>query len=518
MYLLEAMALRKTYDGIIALNNGNLCCEEGKVCGLLGANGSGKSTFSKIVSGIIRPCGGELLLNGKKVVLKSTLDAKRLGIAMIHQNLSLVPELTVWENINLGHESETFGGFVDNNKAIKTAEIYMEKVCPGISVFEKVVNLAPAQKQLVEIAKALSQKPRILIMDEPTAALEQTQVERLFSIIKELKEDKVAIIFISHRLWEVTKICDFVVVFRDGNTVGTIDLSEKEKDERKIISMITGKDGISCNYYERKRELNFENMLEIDDLSVSGKVHNTKISIKKGEIVGLGGLQGQGQEELLLALSGLLPSTGDIKIQGNKVKLKHPRDAIRNGMMLVPGDRHKEGLFLKHDMFSNLIYTKFSLKKHGRILGFKDLLKESSEIIKSLSVNPPDSKKTVKYLSGGNQQKVVVGKWINLAPQILLLSDPAKGVDIEAKHELYKVISKLAEKGTSVLLYASDNEELICLCDRVLVMFEGKIVDDIPMSELSEERIVASSMRTEYLEDVENIKKADVKVGGDTTK
>lgn len=495
MALLEARALRKTYDGIVALNDGNLHCEEGKVCGLLGANGSGKSTFSKIVSGLVRPSSGELLLNGERIQIKSALDAKRLGIAMIHQNLSLVPELTVWENINLGHEECLQGGFIDDKKAIRLAELYIEKVCPGLSVYEKVGNLAPAQKQLVEIAKALSQKPRILIMDEPTAALEQTQVERLFSIIRELKEEKVSIIFISHRLWEVTRICDFVVIFRDGNTVGSIDFSLEGKDEGNIVSMITGKEGISCEYYERKRDTSNGTMLEVEDLAIGTKIRNLCLKVKKGEIIGLGGLQGQGQEEVLLALSGLIPAKGNVKIEGSAISMKHPRDAIRSGMMLVPGDRHKEGLFLQHDMFSNLIQTRFSMKNHRRLLDLKGLAKESEAAVNALTIKPPVLKKTVRFLSGGNQQKVVVGKWLGLAPKVLLLSDPAKGVDVEAKYELYKVIAELAERGMSVILYASDNEELICLCDRILVMFEGSIVDDIPMTEFSEERIIASSMR-----------------------
>lgn len=501
MYLLEAKSLKKSFDGVVALSNGSLCCEEGKVCGLLGANGSGKTTFSRIVSGILRPSGGELIFRGKKVNIKSTLDAKKLGIAMVHQNLSLIPELTVWENINLGHEPLKGVGQVDVRRAVEIAAEVVERVCPGLSIYEKVVNLAPSQNQLVEIAKALSQDPGLLILDEPTASLEHTQVERLFEIVEELKRRKVSIIFISHRLWEVTRICDFIVVFRNGETVGTIDFSKDGKDEKQIVSMITGKDSASCAYITRNSNVIGENMLEIEGMSIKGRIKDIDIKVKKGEIVGVTGLQGQGQEELLLALSGLIPSDGEIKINGSKVALKHPRDAIRRGMVLVPGDRHKEGLFLQHNIFSNLIYPGFSLRKKGMVLNFKKLSDESEATIKSISITPPDRKKVVKYLSGGNQQKVVVGKWLALSPKVLLLSDPAKGVDIEAKRELYNVIADLAEKGTSVILYASDNEELICNCDRVLVLFEGRIVEEIPASELCEERLVASSLRARYVRD-----------------
>lgn len=499
MVLLEAKSLKKTYDGVVALSDGCLCCEEGKVVGLLGANGSGKSTFSKIISGIVKPCSGELILQGKKVSIRSAQDAKRHGIVMVHQNLSLLPELTVWENINLGHEKRGPWGFLDNREAVETAKKTIQRISPETSVYEKVKNLRPSQKQLVEIAKALSQSPRLLILDEPTASLEQTQVERLFGIIEELKRDKVSIIFISHRLWEVTRICDFIVVFRNGETVGTMDFGVQGRDERQIVGMITGKDTGDCFYTARRRNVMEDAGIEIDNFSVKGKVNSVSFTVKKGEIVGLTGLQGQGQEELLLALAGLLPSEGTVKIDGERILLKHPRNAIRKGMVLVPGDRHKEGLFLQHSVFTNLVYPRFSLKRHDKLLRFKKLTQDCDNIIRTVSITPPDRQKPTRFLSGGNQQKVVVGKWLSHHPKVLLLSDPAKGVDIEAKRELYNIIAGLAENsGASVILYASDNEELMSVCDRIEVMFEGRIVEEIGFEEFSEERLVASSLRAGY--------------------
>jgi len=437
MPMLEARSLSKAYDGIIALNDGSLSCDAGQVCGLLGANGSGKSTFSKIVSGLVFPGSGEILLEGCPVEFKSNVHARKHGIAMVHQNLSLVPELTVWENITLGHESVSPAGFFQKSKAIDSAREAVERLCPGLDLYSKVGTLSPANRQLVEVAKAVCQKPRLMIMDEPTAALELAQVETLFQLIGEWKQAGMAIIFISHRLWEVTRICDFVVVFRDGNTVGTLDFRKGEADDGRILSLITGKTNSRSIYYQKETPVWPQAMLEVSGLSV-GKIRNFSLTLRKGEVVGVGGLQGQGQEqeELLLALSGLFPSVGSVAIEGKPVRLSHPREAIREGIMLVPGDRHKEGLFLKHDVFSNLVYPKFSQKSHRRRVPFALFFRECADIIRSLSINPPNREKPVRFLSGGNQQKVVVGKWVNLHPRVLLLSDPAKGVDIEAKFEL----------------------------------------------------------------------------------
>ena len=495
--MLEVHSLCKTYDGVVALSDGNLVCDAGQVCGLLGANGSGKSTFSRIVSGLVQPNGGEIRFDGRALQLKSNLQAQKHGIAMVHQNLSLVNELTIWENIVLGHESVSRAGFLQINVDQALARRAIERLCPDLDLGRKVLSLSPAEKQLVEIAKALSRGPRLIILDEPTAALEIVQVKILFALIAEWKKAGMAIIFISHRLWEVTTICDFVVVFRDGKTVGTLNFQSGDKDEAQIISLITGKRDARSSYYRKDVASFSEIRLEVSGLTVSSILRGINLKLGKGEIVGVGGLHGQGQEELLLALSGLTAASGSVVIDGQPTRLQHPRDAIRKGMMLVPGDRHKEGLFLNHDVLANLIYPRFSLKDHQFWPTFKKLVEECVGIVRSLAIAPGRLDKVTRYLSGGNQQKVVVGKWINLNPQILLLSDPAKGVDIEAKFELYKVVSQLAERGTSVLLYASDNEELIGLCDRVLVMFEGAIVDDIPRQELSEERIVASSIHTE---------------------
>ncbi|MEX2104203.1 MAG: sugar ABC transporter ATP-binding protein [Bacilli bacterium] len=499
MPLLETRSLQKYYGGVRALEDGNLYCDKGKVCGLLGANGSGKSTFSKIISGIVRPSSGEIFIDGVPVTIKSPLDAKKNGIIMVHQHLSLIPELTVWENMTLGHEPADKAGFLKNEESRKIALEYFNTFCPDVSVYSKVKDLALSQKQFVEIAKAISQNPRLLILDEPTAPLEQTEVDRLFKAIAETKAKGTAIIFISHRLWEVKAICDYVVVFRNGRTVGTINFEAEHKDEKRIVSMITGDENSDTKHRDKSTiSETAERVIEVKGLSLKKSLKNINFSVNRGEIIGISGLQGQGQEEIMLVLSGLIqPDQGSIVMEGKQLQFKHPKDAINNGIVLVPGDRHKEGLFLQHNVLFNLILPQLLAKKSNFFLRMTKLNTIAQRIVEKVNIHPPNKKHLVQFLSGGNQQKIVVGKWLPMQPKVLLLSDPAKGVDVQAKKELYNIVTDLASRGTTVVLYASDNEELISVCNRVLIMFEGEIVEEIPQHELNDDRLVAASLRSE---------------------
>jgi ribose transport system ATP-binding protein len=498
MHLLEAKSLTKTYGGITALRDGNMICKHGKVCGLLGVNGSGKSTFSKIISGVVKPDGGKIWLEGAELNISSPEEAMKKGIIMVHQHLSLIPELTIWENMTLGSEPVSPMGFLRNQESEVIAQAFLSKFAAELSIHNKVKDLSLAQKQFVEIAKAISKKPKLLILDEPTAPLEQSEVEKLFAVIRELKAQNTSIIFISHRLWEVKRICDDVVVFRNGETVGGIDFETQEKDDNQIVSLISGKEQRSSVGLARASTARHtEKMLEVRELSLHRTFDRVSFDLTKGEIVGVGGLQGQGQEELLLALSGLLTADqGQVVINGKLLKLKHPKYAVKEGMVLVPGDRHKEGLFLQHSVFFNLIYPQLALKKTGFFLNMRKLKDAADEVIGRINIVPNDRGKVVQFLSGGNQQKVVVGKWLPLSPRVLLLSDPAKGVDIDSKKELYDMVKKMAEQGTSVLLYASDSEELMDVCDRVLIMYEGRVVDELLPSDYNDERFVAASLRS----------------------
>lgn len=497
--LLQTKSLKKYYGGVKALEDGNLYCEKGKVCGLLGANGSGKSTFSKIISGNVKQTSGEIYMDNVLIDIKSPLDAKQNGIIMVHQHLSLIPELTVWENMTLGHEPLKKSRFLNDQESQQIAENYFYQFCPNVSIHSKVKDLSLSQKQFVEIAKAISQSPKLLILDEPTAPLEQTEVERLFKVIMELKKQGMSIIFISHRLWEVKTICDYIVIFRNGETVGTIDFQTENKDEKRIVSLITGDSHIKAvNQEESNDFINHETLVEVKGLSLKHTLNDINFQVKKGEIVGISGLQGQGQEPLMLVLSGLIQAdSGDISIEGKKLSLKRPRDAIDHGMVLVPGDRHKEGLFLQHDVEFNLLLPQISKKRSSFFVNKSKSNVLADSLITKVNVQPANRKHLVQFLSGGNQQKVVVGKWLPLEPKVLLLSDPAKGVDVQAKKELYDIVTEMAQNGTSVILYASDNEELISICNRVLIMYEGDMVEEIPRAELNDDRLVAAALRSE---------------------
>lgn len=490
-----------------ALSDANFILKEGEVCGLVGANGSGKTTFARIVSGLLIPDGGELLLYGEPVNLRSRLDAESCRMAMVHQNLSLVPEMTIWENIALGREQTGALSLLHNRRAIEQAERAVASIRFPVSVHERVKTLAPDEQQLVEIAKALAKDPRILILDEPTASLDFHQVEALFAAVAELKSRGVSIVFISHRIWEVAKICDRLVAFRNGETVGGLDFSVQERDARQIVPLITGQEAsIRAKRSCSEREMEIAGLsakgpvLEMRDVSLDrARLSHVSLALRKGEILGLGGLQGQGQEEVLMILAGYLRGyTGKILVNGRQQTLRNTRHAIRQGIALIPGDRQKEGLFLDHSVLANLLYPKVSMHRGTFFLPRRRFREAAGTAIDTVSLVPPDPGLITAQLSGGNQQKVVVGKWLAMNSGVLLLNDPTKGVDVGTRENIYKIMAGLARAGTSILLYASDTDELIENCDRVLVLFEGRIVREIGGEDICEEKLVVSSLNVEH--------------------
>lgn len=493
--ILEAKGVRKCFGGVVALADGNLVCRQGKITGLLGANGSGKSTISKIITGVYACDCGEIRYNGQLVKYKNPNEAKQDGIAMVFQNLSLVPDLTVWQNIVLGAEQKKGVG-LDNKSAKAISERIIQKLQPGLDINKKINQLNPGEMQIVEIAKAISTEPKLLILDEPTAALEQAQVKNLFVYMRELADQGVSMIFTSHRMWEVMEICDDVIIFRNGANVAEIDFAKEGKDADKIIGYITGETK------KAEGEKFCRNCIEETVLSVKGMnygklLKDISFDLKQGEVLGIGGLAGQGQNELLLALAGAYPELKceSAEINGKKIKLTKPVNAVRNSMLLVPGDRQLEGLFLKDSVYTNIIFPKLALKRQPLFTPAKKYRAECERIVKSLSIKTHNLDTSVGTLSGGNQQKVVVGKWLTFDINVLLLADPAKGVDIGAKRDLYQYIMDMVkEKHTSVILYASDNEELIKYCDRVLIMYEGQIVDSLEGDRINEDDIVSASM------------------------
>ena len=506
MTVLEARHIRKSFVGVRALSDANFELREGEVCGLVGANGSGKTTFARIASGLLIPDGGELLFGGQLINLRSHLDAEAYRLAMVHQNLSLVPEMTIWENIALGRERTGRFSFLDNRWAIRQAEQALAAIRCAIPVRERVKNLAPDEKQLVEIAKALAKDPRILILDEPTASLDFHQVGALFDAIRSLKTRRVSIVFISHRIWEVANICDRLVAFRNGETVGGLDFSVQERDAKLIVPLITGQEAaVRARSSRGQRETEIAAFarqgppLEMRNVSLEGgRLHDINLVLRRGEILGLGGLQGQGQEEILMILAGYLRGySGKILVDGRPHPIRHTRQSIRRGIALIPGDRQKEGLFLEHSVQANLLYPKVSMHRGTFLLPRRRHRQLVSSAIQTVSLLPPDPRLIVAQLSGGNQQKVVVGKWLAMDSKVLLLNDPTKGVDVSTRENIYAILSKLTRQGTSILMYASDTDELIDNCDRVLIVFEGRIIKEIAGQDINEENLLVSSLNVE---------------------
>lgn len=502
MIVLEATGIKKRFGGVVALSNGNLKCQKGRITGLLGANGSGKSTISKIITGVYSADAGEIRFNGKSVKYRNPNEARKDGIAMVFQNLSLVADLTVWQNIVLGAE-EKKGLFLNNETAKNISKEIIEQLLPGLDINKKIYELNPGEMQIVEIAKAISAEPEMLILDEPTAALEQAQVKSLFNYMRVLAEKGVAMIFTSHRLWEVMEICDDVIIFRNGENVGNIDFCEDGKDPDRIISYITGETH-KVKVEKNRNEITDETVLSIKGLNYGKFLKDVTFELKKGEVLGIGGLAGQGQHELMLALAGNYPGIRcNAELNGKKIKLSKPANAIRNSILLVPGDRQLEGLFLNHSLYTNMIFPKLGLKRQPLFTPRKNYRKECEQIVKTLSIKTHNIDTAVGTLSGGNQQKVVVGKWLSFDTNVLLLADPAKGVDIGAKRDLYDyIVKQVKEKNMSVILYASDNEELIEYCDRLMIMYEGQVVATLEGDDINDETIIATSMRVDKKKEV----------------
>lgn len=495
MPILHAKGVTKRFGGVVALKQAGLTCKKGQITGLLGTNGSGKSTLSKIITGVYGKDEGTIIFDGKEINHNNPCEAKAGGISMVFQNLSLIPDLTVWQNIVLGIE-EVKGWFLDDKAAIQLSEKILVELMPGLDVHRKVSSLNTGEMQIVEIAKAISIQPKLLILDEPTAALEQAEVNSLFRYMRLLAKEGTAMIFTSHRMWEVMEICDNITVFRNGENVGSVDFEQEGKDTEQIIKMIVGDVG-DVNVSKKYRDIPANYALEVEQLQYGKFLKDIGFKLKKGEVLGIGGLAGQGQSELMLALAGnYREAKGNIQVSGKPVPLTKPQTALRNGILLVPGDRQQQGTFQQKSIYYNMIYPKLGLAKQPFFTPRKKYRKEVEDTCEALSVRAANIDADLYTLSGGNQQKIVVGKWLSFDCKILLLADPAKGVDIRAKKDLYDFVIKLVrEKEMSVILYASDSDELIAYCDRLLIMYEGSVVSELQAEEITEDNIVAKSMK-----------------------
>jgi len=494
---LSAQNIVKRYGGVLALSDGNLEVNPGEVVALIGANGSGKSTLSKVINGVVVLDGGQLLLDGQRVHFPSPEAAKKLGISTVFQELSLVPQMTVAENIWLAREPLRAGGLI-NSKEIKTQTEALLALFEGtfkvsMNFDVPVASLPPDEMQIVEILKAISFKPQLLILDEATASLDSRQVQRLFELVTRWKEEGKAIVFVSHRMEEIFQIADRYSVLRNGKTVGSgimKDISEKE-----LVRLMVGADSI-FGYSRTERQDGTDTepkpvRVVIEDLKTD-VLKGISLKVREGELLGIGGLKGQGQRDLLRSLFGDIPHQGKFTLFDKSVHYTHPRHAIKDGVALVPGDRSREGLLPIRSILENLMLP--SWLKYGFPLKMRIAQEDGNQIGASLNLKMAGLDEPVSSLSGGNAQKVVIGKWLLKKPRLLLLDDPTKGVDVGTKAEFYKLLQQICSEGTSIIFYSSDDEELIGLCDRVLVMFEGKIRSELEGSTLNKVNLVSASM------------------------
>ncbi|RXM72039.1 sugar ABC transporter ATP-binding protein [Clostridium tetani] len=486
---LQMKGISKFFSGVQALDNVELKVYRGEVLALLGENGAGKSTLMKILSGVYTKDEGDIFIDEKKVDIKGIKEAEELGISIIHQELSLLSNLKIYENIFLG--SEKYKGIFN-----KLDKDYMrsesEKLLSTIGFTADVDILAKdikiGEMQMIEIIKAISKKSKLIIMDEPTTALTEVETERLFKVINKLKSEGICIIYISHRLDEIFQICDRVNVLRDGKYVGEVKVKDTTKDD--LITMMVGRKLEEQFPYKKVKK--GDALLAVNNLSYKNKVKNISFEVRAGEILGLAGLMGSGRTELAKTIFGeYKKSSGDIYINDKKINITSPKEAIENGIAYLSEDRKKEGLILNMSVGNNISLC--NLKKYENSIKKINKEKESKEIddyIKKLSVKTPSANQIIKNLSGGNQQKAIIAKWIMISPNILIIDEPTRGIDVGAKKEIYEVLNEIKSLGKAIIMISSDMPEVLGISDRILVMSEGNLSGELSREEATQEKIM----------------------------
>jgi ribose transport system ATP-binding protein len=484
---LEVCEISRSFPGVRALQQVSLRVEPGEVLSVVGENGAGKSTLMKILAGVQSADGGRLLVEGVERRFHCVGDAMSCGIALIHQELNLADNLEVGANIFLGREPLRLG-MIDNAEINRRSAVLLDRIGLKVSPRTLVQTLTIGQQQMVEIAKAISINARVLIMDEPTSSLSTGESERLFRVIQDLRADSVSIVYISHRLAEVQNLSDRVVVLRDGRNAG--ELARREVSHDNLVRLMVGRD--ISRFYSRQSHTSGALAIEVRDLVTQAwPQHRLSFQVRAGEIVGMAGLVGAGRTEMLRTLFGVdRPLSGVIRVAGKQVPLKSPQDAIAAGVALVPEDRKQQGVILEMAIRQNIGLA--SLHEHARagFLNFAEERRQSAEMTARLRVRMPGDQQRVLNLSGGNQQKVVLGKWLAMRPRVLLMDEPTRGIDVGAKQEIYQLMHELAGAGMAILFVSSEMEEVIGMSDRVLVMHEGQIAGELPRGELTEEAVM----------------------------
>ncbi|MGD1823568.1 MAG: sugar ABC transporter ATP-binding protein [Pleomorphochaeta sp.] len=469
--LLKMNKIDKIFPGVHALNNINFDLNQGEVHALLGENGAGKSTLIKILGGIYKAEKGTIEIAGKNVKINSIHQAKELGISIIHQELMIVPEMTVASNIFLGKYIKK-NKLIDDNKMFIEAQKMLDSFSVNIKSTDKLGNLNIANQQMVEIIRAVSFGAKIIVMDEPTSSLTDKEVEILFKTIKSLKEQNIGIIYISHRMNELNEIADRVTILRDGQYIDTVNVKETSREQ--LINMMVGRE--LENFYTKNSIPSDEKILEVHNLSDGKLVTDVSFDLYKGEILGFAGLVGAGRSETMKAIFGLSETTsGEIIFENQKIEINNPQKAIKLGFALVPEDRKKEGLYLEKDITFNTSIEVLDQFIKGIKVNSKKELEIVNKYCDSMNVKTPSLFQLISKLSGGNQQKVIIGRWLATKPKVLILDEPTRGIDVGAKAEIYNLINELAKNGISIIFISSELPEIINMSDRVAVMNHGVI-------------------------------------------
>ncbi len=484
--------ITKDFPGVRALDSVTLSMKKGRIRALVGENGAGKSTLIKILSGAYRADKGEIIFDGEKSRYDTTIQALSKGIGAIYQEFFLIPQLSVAENIMLGQIPKK-GLSIDFHKMHEKAKDALLKLGTSLDTHQKTQNLTVAQQQIVEIAKVITRDLRVLIMDEPTAALNEIETTNLFKVIHLLKKQGVTILYITHRLKEVFEIADSVTVLKDGKVVDTKAISEVSREE--LIRMMIGRR--LNDYYPEKSSLNHDVVFRVEDLWYRNHVCGVNFEIKKGEILGIAGLEGQGQSELTRAIIGILKKDrGKIYRDGIEVDIDSPSDAKSAGIGYIPDDRKQDGLVLVRSVNENITLPSLNKRKQaGLFIDFKAENKFVNAQISKLSIKVTNTSQLVNNLSGGNQQKVVVSKWLGISPDVLIVAEPTRGIDVGSKKEIYYLMRDLARNGVGILMFSRELPELLGMSDRILVMTGGRIVAELPSKDATEEKIMAAATK-----------------------
>lgn len=486
-YILKMDNIHKSFPGVKALDGVKLYVRKGTVHAFMGENGAGKSTLMKVLIGIYQPDQGTIVFKGKPVKINRTIDALNMGISMIHQELNEIPHMNVAENVFLGREPYRLPGLIDHKKMYNDCKALLKELEIEIDPHTHMADLTVANKQMIEIAKATSYHSDLIIMDEPTSAITEKEVEHLFRIINKLKAKGVAIVYITHKMDEVFKIADDITVLRDGAYICTEPASEM--NHSTLVEKMVGRE-LTQVFHKEHAEVG-DVLLKVDGLNRSGVFKDVSFEVRRGEIFGIAGLMGAGRTEVVEALFGVTKKdSGTIYIDGKEVRIKSPRDAISNGLALLTEDRKLTGCYLTLSVKDNMVMASVDKFMKGPFVNHKQMDEACTDQVSKLGVKTPSLGQLIKNLSGGNQQKALISRWLLTDPDILILDEPTRGIDVGAKAEIHKLMSKLAQQGKAIIMISSELPEILGMSDRVMVMSEGKVTGTLPRDEATQEKIL----------------------------